>query len=66
MGTTIPIKEDTMQELKRLQRQTHVLTYDALLKLLIQKAQKPHTSLWGRGGKISKEVFLKNLRDKRH
>ena len=64
MTTTIPVQEDTMQELKRLQRRTHVLTYDALLKLLIQKAQRPNTSLWGKGGKISKETVLKSLRDK--
>lgn len=64
MTTTIQVQEDTMQELKRLQRQTHVLTYDALLKLLIQKAQRPHTSLWGKGGKMSKEALLKDLRDK--
>lgn len=64
MVTTIQVQEDTVQALKRLQRQTHIDTYDALLKILIQKAQRPHVSLWGKGGKISKDILLKDLRDK--
>ncbi len=64
MATTIQVQEDTLQALKRLQRQIHVDTYDALLKILIQKAQRPHTSFWDKGGKVSKEVFMKDLRDK--
>lgn len=64
MATTIQVQEDTLQALKRLQHQTHVATYDALLKILLQKAQKPSISLWGKGGKLSKEALLKDLRSK--
>jgi len=64
MATTIQVQEDTLQALKRLQRQIHIDTYDALLKILIQKAQKPHISLWGKGGKVPKQVLMKDLREK--
>ena len=64
MATTIQVQEETMQALKRLQRQTHTQTYDALLKVLIQKAQRPSFSLWGKGGKVKKGVCMKDLRDK--
>ena len=63
MATTIQVQDDTLAFLKQLQDQFHASSYDALLKILIEKATKPQHSLWGAGGRMSMKEILKDLRD---
>jgi hypothetical protein len=62
--TTIQVQEKTVTVLKLLRDQFKVPSYDALLKILIEKALKPKKSMWGAGGKLSAKEILKDLRDK--
>lgn len=64
MTTTIQVNDDTMQFLKLLREQYKATSYDALLKMLVEKAMKPSKSLWGAGGKMTMKEILKDLRDK--
>lgn len=63
MATTIQVQEDTLDFLKHLREQFETSTYDALIKVLIQKAMIPQQSLWGKAGRMSMKDILKNLRD---
>lgn len=64
MSTTIQVNEDTVDVLKTLRDQMHAASYDALIKILIEKAMKPRKSLWGLGGKKTMAELLRDLRDK--
>ena len=64
MSTTIQVNEDTVDVLKILRDQMNASSYDALIKVLIEKAMKPKKSLWGYGGKKTMKDILKDLRDK--
>jgi len=50
--------------LKLAKEQFHAETYEELLKILLKKAMKPVTSLYGTGGKVDWNEVMKDLRDK--
>lgn len=64
MSTTIQVNDETVDVMKVLRDQMQVPSYDALIKVLIEKAMKPRKSLWGIGGKKTMKEILKDLRDK--
>lgn len=64
MTTTIQVNDDTVNFLKMLRKQFNATSYDALIKMLIEKAMKPRRSGYGAGGKLGMKEILKNLRDK--
>ncbi len=63
MTTTIQVGEDTIHFLKHLRKEYNAPSYDALIKIMIQKSTKPQKSLWGAGGKMTMKEILKDLRD---
>ena len=63
MTTTIQINDDTIKYLKLLRDQYEAQSYDALLKILMEKSMKPQKSMWGAAGKMSMMEILKDLRD---
>ena len=63
MTTTIQINDDTIKYLKLLRDQYEAQSYDALLKILMEKSMKPQKSMWGAAGKMSMKEILKDLRD---
>jgi len=63
MTTTIQINDDTIKYLKLLRDQYEAQSYDALLKILMEKSMKPKKSMWGAAGKMSMKEILKDLRD---
>lgn len=63
MATTIQVSNDTLDFLKQLREQFKTPSYDALLRMLIEKAMKPQKSMWGAGGKLSMKEIMKGLRD---
>lgn len=64
MSTTIQVNNETVDVMKVLRDQMQVPSYDALIKVLIEKAMKPKKSLWAVGGKKTMKEILKDLRDK--
>jgi len=64
MTTTIQIHEDTLAFLQQMRKIFSLPSYDALIKLLLEKAMLPSHSFWGKAGKLSMEEVLKELRDK--
>ncbi len=62
-ATTIQVQEDTLTFLQQLRERYEAPSYDAVLKILFQKAMTPTQSLWGRGGKLALSKILKGLRD---
>ena len=63
MVTTIQIKEDTRDTLKRLRTAYQVQTYDEVLKKMQQELQRKE-SLAGILKGVSKSRLLEGLRDK--
>ena len=64
MSTTIQVNDETRDVMKVLRDQMNVSSYDALIKVLIEKAMKPKKSIWGLGGKKTMKELMNGLRDK--
>ena len=64
MSTTIQVNDETVDVMKVLRDQMNVSSYDALIKVLIEKAMKPKKSIWGLGGKKTMKELMNGLRDK--
>lgn len=63
MVTTIQVRENTLEVLKKLRRETKSQSYDEAINKLVAKTMKKE-SLAGFLGKKSQMWILKDLRDK--
>ena len=65
MATTIQVKEDTLEWLKRLREQYKAASYDEVIDTLIKKEHTLPKSGYGLlKGKVSRKDMLEGLRDK--
>ncbi len=65
MTTTIQVKEDTIEWLKRLREQYKAASYDEVIETLIKKEHTLPKSGFGLLGHVgSRKEILKGLRDK--
>jgi hypothetical protein len=63
MATTIQVKEETLEVLKKFRRAANAHSYDETIQALVKKATKHTTSMHGFLGKKPMKNILRGLRD---